>query len=140
MLFHHNRFTGLIFINIFLLCRSCFSKKTTSDSLLVVQSENGDQNEELIACARYSLQREIQDILQEGTQSKTCVVFLVQLTGLAGNYFSGYQVRRINFYIKVFLYFVIKTSEVLIILYTLNLLLRVVNYCCRINKFTLLKS
>ncbi|CAG2186352.1 RNF213 [Mytilus edulis] len=70
--------------------KSCFSKKIP-DSILIVQSESGDQNEELIACARYSAQRELQEILQKGVKSKIYVIFLVQLTGLAGNYFSGYQ-------------------------------------------------
>ncbi|XP_052087598.1 E3 ubiquitin-protein ligase rnf213-alpha-like isoform X5 [Mytilus californianus] len=70
--------------------KSCFGKKIP-DSILIVQSESGDQNEELIACARYSAQRELQEILQKGVKSKIYVIFLVQLTGLAGNYFSGYQ-------------------------------------------------
>lgn len=84
-------FTKHLSLSLFFSYRSCFAKKIP-DSILIVQSESGDQNEELIACARYSAQRELQEILQKGVKSKIYVIFLVQLTGLAGNYFSGYQV------------------------------------------------
>ncbi|VDI21571.1 Hypothetical predicted protein, partial [Mytilus galloprovincialis] len=71
--------------------KNCFAKKTCKASLLIIQSERGDQNSELIACARYSVQRELQEIFQEDNISKVYVIFLIQLSGIAGSYFSGFQ-------------------------------------------------
>lgn len=82
----------LIVISLFY--RNCFVKKTGKASLLIIQSERGDQNSELIACARYSVQRELQEIFQEDNISKVYVIFLIQLSGMAGSYFSGFQVHN----------------------------------------------
>lgn len=67
-------------------------EQTDKRSLLIIQSEHGDQNSELIACARYSIQRELQEIFQNESMIKVCVIFLIQLTGMTGSQFSGFQV------------------------------------------------
>lgn len=60
--------------------------------MLIVQCECGDQNTELIACARYSIQRELKRTLEENNEVKVHVVLLVQLPGIAGDSFTGFQV------------------------------------------------
>ncbi|XP_052086034.1 E3 ubiquitin-protein ligase RNF213-like [Mytilus californianus] len=71
--------------------RSLGDSKTVSNSMLIVQCECGDQNTELIACARYSIQRELKRILEENSEVKVHVVLLVQLPGIAGDSFTGFQ-------------------------------------------------
>lgn len=78
--------------------RSCFPKnrKKSKDTLLIVQSECGDQNVDLIACARYSIQRDVQEVVQDGITSKIRIILLVQLSGITGGFFSGYQVSDLR--------------------------------------------
>ena len=73
--------------------RSCLGdQNTTSDMLLIVQCDCGDQNADLIACARYTVQGELQQI-QQDRASDIHVVFLIQLPGIAGGCFTGFQVN-----------------------------------------------
>ena len=60
--------------------------------LLIVQCDCGDQNADLIACARYTVQGELQQIQQDRT-SDIHVIFLIQLPGIAGGCFTGFQVK-----------------------------------------------
>ena len=76
--------------------RSVANRKTESDSLLIVQCECGDQNAELIACARYSVQRELKNIHDGKSKGKIHVVLLVHLPGIAGDSFTGFQVYFTN--------------------------------------------
>jgi hypothetical protein len=59
--------------------------------LLIVQCDCGDQNADLIACARYTVQGELQQVRQDRT-ADIHVVFLIQLPGIAGGCFPGFQV------------------------------------------------
>jgi hypothetical protein len=59
--------------------------------LLIVQCDCGDQNADLIACARYTVQGELQQVRQDRT-ADIHVVFLIQLPGIAGGCFTGFQV------------------------------------------------
>ena len=59
--------------------------------LLIVQCDCGDQNADLIACARYTVQGELQQVQQDRT-ADIHVVFLIQLPGIAGGCFTGFQV------------------------------------------------
>ncbi|XP_071137099.1 E3 ubiquitin-protein ligase rnf213-alpha-like [Mytilus edulis] len=70
--------------------KSFFDHTTTSDSLLIVQCDCGDQNADLIACARYTVQGELQQVREE-RQYAIHVVFLIQLPGIAGGCFTGFQ-------------------------------------------------
>lgn len=83
-------------------------EQTDKKSLLIIQSEHGDQNSELIACARYSIQRELQEIFQNESMNKVCVIFLIQLTGMTGSQFSGFQVytqlTNARYYNNIILY------------------------------------
>jgi hypothetical protein len=127
-------------MGLFSYCRSCFDQSNTSNMLLIVQCDCGDQNADLIACARYTVQGELQQVQQDRTslwhpcgvpntttwyswgmfywfagrysilscarctvqeelqqvrQDKTTdihVVFLIQLPGIAGGCFTGFQV------------------------------------------------
>ena len=72
-------------------CRSFFDQSNTSDMLLIVQCDCGDQNADLIACARYIVQGELQQVRQDRT-TDIHVVFLIQLPGIAGECFTGFQV------------------------------------------------
>ncbi|XP_071122875.1 E3 ubiquitin-protein ligase RNF213-like [Mytilus edulis] len=62
------------------------NRKTKSKLLLIIQCDCGDQNAELIACARYSIKRELKNI-----DVNVHVVLLVQLPGIAGDSFTGFQ-------------------------------------------------
>ncbi|VDI14180.1 Hypothetical predicted protein [Mytilus galloprovincialis] len=72
------------------LCLSFFDYTTTSDSLLIVKCYCGDQNGDLIACARNTVQDELQQVIEE-RQYAIHVVFLIQLPGIAGGCFTGFQ-------------------------------------------------
>ncbi|XP_052083737.1 E3 ubiquitin-protein ligase rnf213-alpha-like [Mytilus californianus] len=67
----------------------CADRPTSLDSLLLVQCESGEQNTELIACASYSIQRELK--LLSDDRTKIHVVILVQLPGIARGLFTGHQ-------------------------------------------------
>ena len=71
--------------------RSSFDQKGVADMLLIVQCDCGDQNADLVACARYTVQGELQQV-QEDRIDGIHVVFLIQLPGIAGGCFSGFQV------------------------------------------------
>ena len=58
-----------------------------------MQCECGDQNGELIACSRYSIQRELKHLIGEKGNAKIHVVFLIQLPGIAADAFTGFQVH-----------------------------------------------
>ncbi|XP_063404431.1 E3 ubiquitin-protein ligase rnf213-alpha-like [Mytilus trossulus] len=70
--------------------KACFDQTNPSDLLLIVQCDCGDQNADLIACARYTVQGELQQIPEE-ISTDVHVVFLIQLPGIAGGCFSGFQ-------------------------------------------------
>ncbi|XP_063403574.1 E3 ubiquitin-protein ligase rnf213-alpha-like [Mytilus trossulus] len=67
-----------------------FDQTTTSDSLLIVQCDCVDQNADLIALARYMVEGELQQDREE-RQYAINVVFLIQLPGIAGGCFTGFQ-------------------------------------------------
>lgn len=58
--------------------------------LLLVQCDTGDENSNLIECARHCVQREIID-----KPLDICVLFLVHLPRVSKSFFSGFQVRII---------------------------------------------
>ncbi|XP_062570766.1 E3 ubiquitin-protein ligase RNF213-like isoform X2 [Saccostrea cucullata] len=60
------------------------SQKGTS--LLLVQCDTGDENSNLVECARHCVQREIQS-----NALNLCVIFLVHLSRVSKHYFSGFQ-------------------------------------------------
>ncbi|VDI38612.1 Hypothetical predicted protein [Mytilus galloprovincialis] len=72
----------------------CADRQTSVDSLLLIQCESGEQNTELIACARYSIQRELKLLVDNRRQfpTKIHVVILIQLPGIAQGLFTGHQV------------------------------------------------
>ena len=67
-------------------------KNVESDRLLIVQCDCGDKNADLIACARFSIQGELQQVKGCHT-GNVSVVLIVQLPRIAGNNFTGFQVR-----------------------------------------------
>ncbi|XP_052062678.1 E3 ubiquitin-protein ligase rnf213-alpha-like isoform X2 [Mytilus californianus] len=70
--------------------KAFFDKEdTTEDLLLIIQCDSGDQNNDLIACARNTLQDELQQIHDQALNVH--VVFLIQLPGIAGSSFTGFQ-------------------------------------------------
>ncbi|VDI37174.1 Hypothetical predicted protein, partial [Mytilus galloprovincialis] len=70
--------------------KAFFDKEdTTKDLLLIIQCDSGDQNNDLIACARNTLQDELQQIHDQTLNVH--VVFLIQLPGIAGSSFTGFQ-------------------------------------------------
>ncbi|XP_071137105.1 E3 ubiquitin-protein ligase rnf213-alpha-like [Mytilus edulis] len=70
--------------------RFSLEKSMTVDSLLIVQCDCGDQNADLIACARYSIQGELQQIMEKHS-GNIHVVLIVQLPRVAGSNFTGFQ-------------------------------------------------
>ncbi|CAC5380698.1 RNF213 [Mytilus coruscus] len=70
--------------------RFSLEKKMTSDNLLIVQCDCGDQNADLVACARYSIQGELQHITEKHS-GNIHVVLIVQLPRVAGSNFTGFQ-------------------------------------------------
>ncbi|XP_076109129.1 E3 ubiquitin-protein ligase rnf213-alpha-like [Mytilus galloprovincialis] len=70
--------------------RFSLEKKMTSDNLLIVQCDCGDQNADLVACARYSIQGELQQI-SEKHSGNIHVVLIIQLPRVAGSNFTGFQ-------------------------------------------------
>lgn len=69
----------------------------TSDNLLIVQCDCGDQNADLVACARYSIQGELQQI-SEKHSGNIHVVLIIQLPRVAGSNFTGFQVLFLWFH------------------------------------------
>lgn len=65
--------------------------KNKTDSLLIVQCDCGDQNADLIACARYSMQGELTETSEKQTR-QVFVIFIIQLPREAGHNFKGFQV------------------------------------------------
>ena len=61
--------------------------------LLLIQCDCGDQNADLIACARYSIQGELQQI-KGRHQGIIYVALVIQLPRLAGANFTGFQVMQ----------------------------------------------
>ncbi|CAG2239382.1 RNF213 [Mytilus edulis] len=53
--------------------RFSLEKKMTSDNLLIVQCDCGDQNADLVACARYSIQGELQQISENILKYSCCL-------------------------------------------------------------------
>ena len=69
--------------------REVFQAENDADQLLIVQCDGGDQNVDLIACARYRVTDERR---QKKTQGLTHVVFLIQLLRIAGGTsFASFQ-------------------------------------------------
>ena len=72
--------------------------------LLIVQCDCGDQNADLIACARYTVQLELQQVERERIHD-IHVVFLIQLPCIAGGCFTGFQVDTMYYLLtSIFLY------------------------------------
>ncbi|XP_052062754.1 E3 ubiquitin-protein ligase rnf213-alpha-like isoform X2 [Mytilus californianus] len=69
--------------------KSFLDQTTSDDMLLIIQCDSGDQNGDLIACARNTLQDELQQIHHR--VSNIHVVLLIQLPGIAGGCFTGFQ-------------------------------------------------
>ncbi|VDI80191.1 Hypothetical predicted protein, partial [Mytilus galloprovincialis] len=69
--------------------RSFFRQGHTADLLLIVQCDSGDANENLLACARYNIQRELQQIPDK--IANIHVVLLIQVPGIACRRFTGFQ-------------------------------------------------
>ncbi|XP_052062680.1 E3 ubiquitin-protein ligase rnf213-alpha-like isoform X2 [Mytilus californianus] len=69
--------------------KSFLDQTTSDDMLLIIQCDSGDQNGDLIACARNALQDELQQIHHR--VSNIHVVLLIQLPGIAGGCFTGFQ-------------------------------------------------
>lgn len=77
--------------------RSNFTNGSLEDFLLVVQCESGDKKSDLVACARYVIQGELQQIQRDkGVSHLIHVIFLIQLPGIAGACFTGFQVNLIS--------------------------------------------
>ena len=69
--------------------REVFQAPNDGDKLLIVQCDGGDQNADLIACARYRVTDERK---HKKTQGQTHVVFLIQLPRIAGGTsFASFQ-------------------------------------------------
>ncbi|XP_063441660.1 E3 ubiquitin-protein ligase rnf213-alpha-like [Mytilus trossulus] len=69
--------------------KSFLDQTTSDDMLLIIQCDSGDQNGDLIACARNTLQDELQQI--HDRVAHIHVVLLIQLPGIAGGCFTGFQ-------------------------------------------------
>ncbi|CAG2252471.1 RNF213 [Mytilus edulis] len=69
--------------------KSFLDQATSDDMLLIIQCDSGDQNGDLIACARNTLQDELQQIHHRVAHIH--VVLLIQLPGIAGGCFTGFQ-------------------------------------------------
>lgn len=74
--------------------RSFFQQANTSDILLIVQCDSGDDSDNLLACARYTIQGELQHANDK--TSAIHVVLLIQLPGIASGRFTGFQVILVN--------------------------------------------
>lgn len=72
--------------------RACFSREA-DEMLLMVQSDSGDQNASLVACARYSIQDELQQLGHKVT-ARIHAIFVIQLPRIAGGCFNGFQCGR----------------------------------------------
>ncbi|CAC5422253.1 RNF213 [Mytilus coruscus] len=70
--------------------RFILEKCAGSDSLLIVQCDCGDQNADLIACARYSIQGELKQT-SEKLIGNVYVILIIQLPRVAGQTFTGFQ-------------------------------------------------
>lgn len=75
--------------------RFSLEKNQDCDSLLIVQCDCGDQNSDLIACARHSIQRELQQITEKH-EGNVHVVLIVQLPRVAGDSYTGFQVSPVQ--------------------------------------------
>lgn len=71
--------------------RFILEQSAGNDSLLIVQCDCGDQNADLIACARYSIQGELKQTLEKQTVN-VYVILIIQLPRVAGQNFTGFQV------------------------------------------------
>lgn len=60
-------------------------------TLLIIQCESGDQNGDLIACARYSIQSELQHVKKTVVQD-IHVILVVQIPRITCQQFTGFQV------------------------------------------------
>ncbi|XP_033741837.1 E3 ubiquitin-protein ligase rnf213-alpha-like [Pecten maximus] len=70
----------------------CFEREE-DEMLLIVQSDCGDQNASLVACARYCIQDELQQ-LGYRVQANRHAIFVIQLPRVAGGCFNGFQCGR----------------------------------------------
>ncbi|XP_071172243.1 E3 ubiquitin-protein ligase RNF213-like [Mytilus edulis] len=69
--------------------RSFFQHTNTAGLLLIVQCDSGDENDKLIACARYTIKGELQQVSER--TSNIHVVLLIQVPGIACGRFTGFQ-------------------------------------------------
>ncbi|XP_061196022.1 E3 ubiquitin-protein ligase rnf213-alpha-like [Saccostrea echinata] len=53
--------------------------------LLIIQCDTGDENSNLVSCARHCVQREM------NSSRETCIIFLVHLSRVCKVYFTGFQ-------------------------------------------------
>ncbi|CAG2212297.1 RNF213 [Mytilus edulis] len=72
-----------------LIVQVFFQQANTSDILLIVQCDSGDDSDNLLACARYTIQGELQHANDK--TSAIHVVLLIQLPGIASGRFTGFQ-------------------------------------------------
>ena len=63
--------------------------------LLLIQCDTGDENSNLVECARHCIQREV-----KSNSLDVCVVFLVHLSRVSKSYFSGFQVCLLAHYCR----------------------------------------
>ncbi|XP_060085808.1 E3 ubiquitin-protein ligase RNF213-like [Ylistrum balloti] len=69
--------------------KMCF-ERIEQEMLLIVQSDCGDENASLVACARYCIQDELQQ-LGNRIMGRRHAIFIIQLPRIAGGCFNGFQ-------------------------------------------------
>jgi hypothetical protein len=87
-------------------CRETFSLRNGGMRLLILQCDSGDLFGDLIACARYNVTNEYNQLLVSKTKdggssvsqpTLVHVVFIIQLPRVTGGCFTGFQVRSFSF-------------------------------------------
>lgn len=75
--------------------RFTLEKGAGSSSLLIIQCDCGDENADLVACVRYSIQGELKQT-SEKHKGNVYVILVIQLPREAGHNFTGFQVIEKN--------------------------------------------
>ncbi|KAK3585587.1 hypothetical protein CHS0354_036774 [Potamilus streckersoni] len=70
--------------------RSFFESNPEEQILLIIQCDSGDTNANLVACARYCIVDEHQN-MKDRQRAPCHIIFIIQLPRLAGGCFTGFQ-------------------------------------------------
>lgn len=80
--------------------RCSFEKNLQHQMFLIVQCDNGIENANLIACARYCVLDELQQ-LSDARKKQTHIVFIIHLPRMSSGYFAGFQVPYVRNFLKI---------------------------------------